>query len=159
MVDKNEVNSSLFGYPISFYIEKAELPWAVYALCLFILYFITFWFDLPYLTVLVPASFIGCVICVAVAVYFYGIKSSLPWGASLTLGIILGLLLGLVSSLLALIRFWYLWLFFNIITESIMSAVLGLVVALLVVLLFKIPWLKKYSGTIKINSEFYGRQS
>ncbi|MFA4936958.1 MAG: hypothetical protein WC575_01505 [Patescibacteria group bacterium] len=146
MVNKNQVSASLFGYPVSFYINKAELPWAIYALCMFVLYVTTFWFNLSYLAVLVPVSFIGSIITVAAATYFYGVKTSLPLSANLTLGIILGLLLGLISALLALVRFWYIWLFFNVITESITLAVLGLVVALLTILLFKLPWLKKYNG-------------
>ncbi|MFH1111843.1 MAG: hypothetical protein V1712_02105 [Patescibacteria group bacterium] len=148
MVNKNQVDSSLFGYPVSFYINKAEFPWVIYALCMFILYVATFWFNLNYLSTLVPISFVGSVITVAAATYFYGIKTQLSLGACLTLGAIIGLLLGFISSLLALFRFWHIWLFFNVITESLISIVLGLLVALLTILLFRLPWLKKFHGAV-----------
>ncbi|MFH1867012.1 MAG: hypothetical protein ABIJ81_02925 [Patescibacteria group bacterium] len=151
MASKNQAPIILFNQPIRFYIDTLELPWVVFSLFLFTLFVVTFWLDIPYLELIVPITLVSEVLTVAIAVYFYAVKKEMILSTSLALGATLGFFLGLISAILALVRFWHIWLVFNLITESVMSALLGLIIALLVKMAFRLPWFNKSKS--QLNSE------
>ncbi len=129
-----------FGYPIRFYIDKIELPWFVFSLGLFLIYIWSLAAPLSYLGFLSLISLVGKVAILLVGVYFFVDKQSPNLPATLVYGGILGFFIGFTSALLAFLRFWYLWLFFNIVVESIITTVFGLVTALTIYYLRRLPW-------------------
>lgn len=147
MTSKQPAAVNWFNYPVSFYFDLIERPWAGFSLLLLALYLLSFWLELNYLEVIIPLTLAGQILTVGVATYWYGIRRPLPLKSLLALGGLLGGWLGLTSALLALLRWWHLWLFFNLITESMLTAALGVMVALGTIWLFKLPWFNKFSGT------------
>lgn len=134
----NSNSITIAGQPVRFYIDRAELPWSIFALVIFLGYLVSYWVNWSYLDVLSPLSLISQIVVVIGATYFFSWRLSLPWPVLISYSAILGLLMGLWSSLLAWVRFWYFWLFFNIIVETIISILLALAVATATMIILKL---------------------
>ncbi len=145
-----EIKLKWYGYPIRFYIDKLEFPWFVFVIILILIYVWSFSVPLSYLGFLAPLSLISEIVTLVVAIYLLINKLDLSLPVVLVYGGSLGFVIGLVSSLLAFLRFWYIWLFFNIVVESIVTAIFGLLAAFIIFYIRRLLcWLK----TSKSNNE------
>ncbi|HBV33281.1 TPA: hypothetical protein DIC39_01920 [Patescibacteria group bacterium] len=146
MANQSPSSVSWFNYPVAFYFDMLERPWAIFSGLWLIVYILSFRLEISYLDLIVPAALVTQILTVGAAVYWYAIRRPLPLNSALAFGGLLGFFIGLSSALLAWLRWWHLWLFFNIIAESMIILVVGVVVALGIIWLFKLPWLNKFAG-------------
>lgn len=146
MANQSASSVSWFNYPVAFYFDMLERPWAIFSGCWLVVYILSFRLEISYLDLIVPATLITQILTVGAAIYWYAVRRPLPWASALAFGGLLGFFIGLSSAILAFLRWWHLWLFFNLITESIITMAIGVAVALATIWLFKLPWLNKFAG-------------
>ncbi len=144
----NANSITLSGQPVRFYIDRAEIPWSIFALVILCVYLASHWIDWGYLDFLAPVSLVTQIVTVIGATYYFSWQEKWPWTVTASYSLILGLFMGLWSSFMAWIRFWDFWLFFNIVVETLISAVLALAVASAVMVILKL--IVKFKPLIKL---------
>ncbi|MEK7496568.1 MAG: hypothetical protein AAB657_01545 [Patescibacteria group bacterium] len=127
----------IFNQPVRFYIEAAVRPFVILSAILSFLFLISFWLQLSYLSVAAP---IVLFLQIAMACYVgwkLGVIAKLNWRELMLVAGLVGAGAGFVSAVWSLVRFWYVWLAFNLITEPVLSALLASVVSIITVWFFK----------------------
>ncbi|MBU1038998.1 hypothetical protein KKC17_02065 [Patescibacteria group bacterium] len=132
------LNIELFQKPMRWYLDVAELPFVFLSLIIILTYTGSFWLDWSYVRMVFPLVLIYQLVAAVVNAYL-----SLVQPANLKQTAVICLLTAvggaLVSAVAALIRFWYPWLFFNLIAEPIWSGLLAIIVGVLAFGFFHLP--------------------
>ena len=136
--------SGLFGQPVRFYVEAAELPWVVLSGAIVLAYVLSFWLSALDITVLPPLVLILQVLGAVTTAYLVGIRQGSTWSQATLTCVLVGLGAGVVSAILALFRFWYLWLIFNLVVEPVWSGLLSAAIGLITLGFFRLPPILKH---------------
>jgi len=139
----------LFNQPARWYIDKAELPWAILSLVIVLIYTASYWLDWSYLKLVFPLILI-CQVLTAAGLAYWSFVGQLGWAQTVVVASLVGMAGGLVSAVAALIRFWYPWLFFNLLAEPVWSGLLNPLVAIICLGFFRLP---HWAGRVNQNTK------
>lgn len=129
----------VFGQPVRFYVEAAGLPWVVLSGTIIFTYVLSYWLVGLDVMVLPPLVLMLQVLGAALTAYLVGVRGGATWGQTALTCLLVGVGAGLVSAILALFRFWYLWLVFNVVVEPVWSGLLAAAVGLITLGFFRLP--------------------
>ncbi len=134
-----KLTSGVLGQPVRFYVEAAELPWLLLSGAVVAVYVLSYWLSALDIIALSPLVLVLQVLGAALGAYLVGVKQGSSWSQTVVVCCMVGAAAGVVSAVLALFRFWYLWLVFNLVVEPVWSGVLGAVVGLVTLGFFHLP--------------------
>lgn len=143
-----EKQVGIFGKTMREYVDAGELPWVSLAVVLTFMYVGSYWLSVSYLNLMAPLTLIVLVVVAIVVAYLRGVRGEFDFKQTLLLCGLIGMLGGVLSAILALVRFWYWWLAFNLLTEPVWSAVLCAFVAALTIFFFRLPiWVRQFHNS------------
>ncbi|MFZ5391292.1 MAG: hypothetical protein ACOZAJ_03400 [Patescibacteria group bacterium] len=140
------LNVELFQKPVSWYVDQAEWPVAGLALVIVATYAASFWLDWSYLRMVFPLVLIYQVVA-AVLNGYLSLKRPADLKQTAAICLLTAAIGAIISALAALLRFWYPWLFFNLIAEPVWSGLLAIIVGGLSFGFFHLPVLGKVKQT------------
>ena len=136
---KTPIEVEIFGQSISYYIERSARPWSILSGILALFYIGSFWLEVSYLNLMAPLALIGLIVMAVFTSYNFIRQGEYNWRQVVMTCIFIGVGAGLVSAFLAFIRFWYIWLFFNLVTEPVWSGLLAGAISVLTIGFFQLP--------------------
>ncbi len=137
------ITGGLFGNPVRFYVEAAELPWVALTGGIALVYILSYWLAGLDIMVMPPLVLILQVLGASLTAYLTGVREEATWAQTLIVCLLVGIATGAVSALLALFRFWYPWLIFNLVVEPVWSGLLAVAVGSVTISFFHLPALLK----------------
>lgn len=138
MKEKN-IELGVFGKPVRFYVETAGGPWFYLTLVIVLIYLVSFWLEQLTFSIVIPFILVAQVLAAVIVAYLVGVRGLHYWPQVVLVCGLVGLAAGIISAVFSLIRWWYPWLIFNLVTEPVWSGILTALVGLLTLGFFRLP--------------------